>query len=404
MTERAPMCIQKQTEQPTSKYKVSSATCKVKATYKKSCACGAAGTATFTYGSLGDHSYKTAYDKATLTKDGKKKSVCTVCGHNGGAAEHVNAVAVVDGGYKYVCTVCGTVAKDYKVSTDDASLYWPAEMLYELVTNTGKAPYSSSITGKYHNISVETEDGETFLRLKDAESNHAANGAWGGWFPLQSTSVSANGQGRYMVLKVRRNSNVSGLVGLNFWITSQAGYTTTWAAGGFAVVLGQDNTWHTIVVDLAERCGDAYKADENGNYDPRTVHIRPFGSGSAYDETTDETFDIAYWAFFDSLEDIPNLVKDETYELSKSNTSSVTRVTATGECAYHVPSYVADAEDARGYHYECASCGKKFAMDYYESGKGGCFVYNNGQYAGTAQKLIDPKGFGYVSFTSTGTS
>ena len=318
--------------------------------------------------------------------------------------EHSTSIQVVDGIYKKACDVCGAVVKDYNVSADAASLYWPADILYGLATQTGSAPYWSSWTGKANNIEILEENGETFLRLGDGESNKATNGAWGGWFPLQSQTVSANGQGRYMVLKVRRNSNISGLAGLNFWITSQAGYTNTWAAGGITVVLGQDNTWHTIVVDLAERCGDAYKADDNGGYDPRTVHIRPFGSGSAYDNTTDETFDIAYWAFFDSLEDIPNIVKDETYEISKTNTSSVTLVTATGECKSCVPTYVADAEDARGYHYECANCGKKFAMDYYESGKGGAFNYLNGTYAGTVQKLVDSEGFGYVSFLSTGTS
>ena len=87
----------------TSKYKVSSATCKKKATYKKSCSCGKAGTATFESGSLGSHNYKTEYDKATITKNGKKKSVCSVCKHvkSSSTIYYVKTVKLSNTSYTY---------------------------------------------------------------------------------------------------------------------------------------------------------------------------------------------------------------------------------------------------------------------------------------------------------------
>lgn len=312
------------------------------------------------------------------------------------------SVKAVDGVYKYTCDACGDVAIDYQVSADATSAYWPAELLYRKATKTGQSPDWTSWTGKVNNIDILTEDGMNFLRLKDAETNHADNGAWGGWFLQQSTENAT--AGRYMVIKVRRSSNVSGLTGLNFWIPSHGGYVD-WAGGAVTVALGQDATWHTIVVDLAGRNTDGkFVADANGNYGPRTVHMRPFGSGKAYDNTTDEYIDIAYMAFFKDLDDIPEIVKDETYEFSKTNTSSVTLITATGACKACSPAYVADDTDARGYRYECSACGKDFAIDYYTSGKGGCFVYNAGQYAGTATLKTDEAGFQYMSFLSTGTT
>ena len=275
---------------------------------------------------VSEHAYE------VVSVEGECTNVCAICGHNGGAAEHGKLdVVAVDGVYKYACTVCGKVIKDYGISTESTSLYWPAETLLNKLTNKGVAPDYTGVTGKYNNISIVTENGETFLRLNDAESNKATNGAWGGIF-WQQADISPDA-GRYMVIKVRRSSNISGLASLDFWITSSAGYTNTWATGSVSVSFGQDNTWHTIVVDLGARCGDAYKADENGNYGPRTIHMRPFGSGSAYDTTTDETFDIAYIAFFTDLNELKNIVAEETYEFSKTSTDSAVYDVINHACA-----------------------------------------------------------------------
>ncbi len=303
---------------------------------------------------------------------------------------HSLSVHVVDGTYKYACEACGTVIRDYGVTVEDAGAYWPAEELYQRAANGASGSWWQ---GGMTNKSVVTEDGETFLRLNDGTCSD-----WGGWFPHDSNNAKT--AGRYMVIKVRRNSNISGLTGLGFWITSSAGYTNTWAAGSFTVVLGQDNTWHTIVVDLAER-SSAYIADANGNYAPRTVHVRPFGGGKSYNETTDETFDIAYMAFFDDLADIKNIVKDDTYEFSKTDTSSVLLNTQTGACATScVPTRVTDETDPRGYRYECSVCGKDFSIDFWvQAAKG----YSGGtDYASTITDMTDEAGFTYKAIEFTG--
>lgn len=333
-------------------------------------------------------------------------SATRIDGETGKCADGcTTSVQVVDGVYKTVCTTCGTVVRDHGVKADAVNGYWSAEYLYTCLTQTGTSASGwSSITGQYHQKDLVTEDGETFLRIGDAETNHATNGPWVGWFIGSSDAKNGvPGAGRYMVMKVRQNNNSVNRTSLPMWITSKEGFTS-WDKGSVTVSLPEDNNWHTIVVDLAAR-SSAYKPTAaTGEYDLGTFHIRPFEGGSAVDNCTDEVMDLAYIAFFDDLADLKDIVKEDSFELSKSSTSSVVLETATGACKYHAPTYVADAEDARGYHYECAECGTKLAMDYYESGKGGVFTYNNGQYAGNATLKTDKAGFQYMSFLSTGTS
>ena len=308
----------------------------------------------------------------------------------------------IDGVYKFPCTICGTRLRDTGVSVDAVNTLWSAETLYIKAAQTGTAASGySSINGSYAQKELITEDGETFLRLGDA----ASNGQWGGWFPISTDGNNRiTNAGRYMVMKVRNHSSSVAWNTIPFWITSSQRVTASWAAGSFTVSLPQDDEWHVIVIDLAARSSE-YIANDDGTYDLMTMHLRPMGgNGTSMDASTDEVLDIAYMAFFDDLADIKGIVKEENFEFSKSGTSNAVMDTETGTCKFHTPTYVADAEDARGYHYECSGCGTVLAMDYYETGKGGCFAYNAGQYAGSATLKVDEAGFSYMSFLSTGTS
>lgn len=66
-------------EVATDAYRATGATCEKKATYYKSCACGAAGTETFEYGELADHTWS----EATCTDP----KTCSVCGVSEGSAK-----------------------------------------------------------------------------------------------------------------------------------------------------------------------------------------------------------------------------------------------------------------------------------------------------------------------------
>ena len=341
-----------------------------------------------------------------LLQTANKGAATVVSGETGKCVgECVNTVQVIDGVYKTACSACGTVVRDHGVKADAVNGYWSAEYLYTCLTKTGTSESKwSSITGQYHQKEFLTEDGETFIRIGDAETNHADNGPWVGWFIGSSDGkTGVPGAGRYMVMKVRQNDNSVNNTSLSMYITSKEGFST-WATGSTPVSLPEDNQWHTIVVDLAARSADYKPTADTGVYDLATFHIRPFGGGSALDNTTDEVMDLAYIAFFDDLADLKDIIKEDSFEFSKSGTSSAILETATGACKYHTPTYVADAADARGYHYECAECGTKLAMDYYTSGKGGVWYYNSGQYAGTHTLMTDPEGFQYKSFLSTGTT
>ena len=250
----------------------------------------------------------------------------------GGCA--TGAVQVVDGVYKYVCPTCGGIIKDYGVSADAANVYWPAEMLYSKGTESNTYNGWASTTGKYNQKELITENGETFYRIGDAESNKVASGAWAGWFPITSDGKAAlENSGRYMVFKVRQNKNTLNASSMNMLITSTKS-GTTWAEGSFSISLPADDQWHVIVIDLATRSGK-FEANDDGTYGVRTIHIRPFngGSGAALDATTDEVMDFAYWAFFDDLDNLKNIIDEDTYEYSKSATVNSLYDTLTHSCA-----------------------------------------------------------------------
>lgn len=250
----------------------------------------------------------------------------------GGCA--TGAVQVVDGVYKYVCPDCGGIIKDYGVSADAANVYWPAEMLYSKGTESNSYNGWASTTGKYNQKELITENGETFYRIGDAESNKAAEGPWAGWFPITRDGKAAlQNSGRYMVFKVRQNKNTLNVNTMNMLITSTKS-GTTWAEGSFSISLPADDQWHVIVIDLATRSGK-FEANDDGTYGVRTIHIRPFGggSGAALDATTDEVMDFAYWAFFDDLDDLKNIIDEDTYEYSKSATLNSVYDTITHSCA-----------------------------------------------------------------------
>ena len=340
-----------------------------------------------------------AHTYAVQGVNGECRNVCTICSNVGDVADHDTiSMKDVDGIYKFTCDRCGFVSRDTGVKVDAVGLYWSAEELYRRSTASSQTASTEGAywTGGPANQYLLTEDGETFLRISDLKTNSQ----WGGWFPINSGGGYQHpGSGRYMVIKVRQNDNSINSTSIPFWITS-AGSSNSWDKGSFSVALPEDNQWHVIVVDLAERAA-GYTTDTNGEYGIKTVHLRPFGGYTAMDAATDEVMDIAYIAFFDDLANIKDIVSDETYEISQSNTTSKELYTETDECVVHTPVYTADADDARGYHYECSYCGKEFALDYYESGKGGAYGDSSGR-GGKAEKLTDPAGFGYVSFTATG--
>lgn len=272
---------------------------------------------------------------------------------------HTETVQVIDGVYKTACSVCGTVVRDHGVKADAVGLYWSAEELYRRSTATTQ---TSSTEGAYWtggpvNQYLLTEDGETFLRISDMETN----GTWGGWFPVNSGGGYAHpGSGRYMVIKVRQNDNSLNYSRIGFYVTS-AGSSNTWDKGGFSVYLPEDNQWHVIVVDLAEKAS-GYTTDANGDYGIKTVHLRPFGGGSNMDTVTDEIMDIAYMAFFNNLADLKNIIAEDSFEMSQSASSSLVLDTDTLECVIHTADLTSDAQtrvegENTTYYYTCSACG-----------------------------------------------
>ena len=107
---------------------------------------------------------------------------------------------------------------------------------------------------------------------------------------------------------------------LEFYASTQKGALTS--DSYVAVKAGEDNEWHTVVVDLSTRIANPgeYFVAENGVYNIRYLQIRPF-SGAQPRAEADDYMDISYIGFCDSLDNIKDIVGD-SYELSVSKSEN----------------------------------------------------------------------------------
>ena len=253
--------------------------------------------------------------------------------------KHSNTVVECEGGYRIECGSCGAVDGFYDIQ--DVNVFLPAETLINRTANK---------TGTFDLELLKDDDGTSFVRL----DNFAVNSTgWGGWNLYSSSSLGVTG--RYMAIKIRNGENGLGQTGLHLYINSaksnSSGYD--WTKGGFMVKLGEDNEWHTVVVDLGARIPNAFMAEDDGTYKLNFLQIRPFTNKQTLAQP-DDYMDIAYIAFFDELSDIPGAVDGEKYEWSTDSTTSSDRYTDTGACITHT---VTERVEGTKHTVTCSACG-----------------------------------------------
>ena len=278
--------------------------------------------------------YDASVDKTPLVID--TSDPANYCKSNGG---HLGSQTMVGGVYKYVCKVCGAVIYDSGISTDEVGLLFTPKFFKD---------NNSGIQGKINEKEIRVdEDGMPYVHIGDckAETYH-------GW--TFYNSAAAPSSGRYMVMKVRRPDTSLNATKLYFWITSCKSYTGTWAAGSLEIPLAEDNEWHTIVIDLATR-SSAFAANDDGSYGVRSIHMRAMGYQAHCDSVTDEQFDIAYMAFFDDLDDIDDIIKEEVYEWSYDNNTLHERYAKDHDCKTHIAS--GETVDGTTRSVVCLHCG-----------------------------------------------
>ena len=308
----------------------------------------------------------------------------------GGCAEHNGIVEIVDGRYVSRCSICQTMFFDYGIQADKVGAFLPAESLL-----TG-----GNIVGAMDREYL-VEDGVAFVRIDNMTTNGASNGNWAGITPIQ-TKEAAN-KGRYMVVKVRVGQNGLSQSLLEFYASTVDGALVS---GSYvAVKVSEDNRWHTIVVDLAARVRDAatyYQPDADGNYYVRYFQIRPM-SGAQPRAQADDYMDISYIAFFDNLEDIKDIVSEETYEWSTESSLSFVRNTSDSSCAQHS---VVESVEGNTYSYFCMFCDKisvsktipESVTEYMSAGyiASGAAIYYNVNGANGVKSVIDIDGEPYA--------
>ena len=149
------------------RYLKSAATCTQKAVYYYSCICGERGTATFEYGELAAHTYKTEWssdktnhwhecsvcgDKRELAAhaDGNKDHKCDVCG--------IKMSECADDDKDHKCDICGKKLSDHAGGTatckEKAICTLCGQKYGELAAHTYKTEWSSDKTNHWHECSV----------------------------------------------------------------------------------------------------------------------------------------------------------------------------------------------------------------------------------------------------------
>jgi len=269
------------------------------------------------------------------------------------AGEHAYATLKTEDGWLLACSSCGIVERDFGIGSS-VELLMSAEVLKNVRTDSD---------GKI-DLEYMVEDGESFIRL----SNLIPNGA--GWMGLTFTPAgSGTVTGQYMVMKIRVGENGLGTNYMHMYTGTTVGLKSEGQAASFKVV--EDGQWHYVVIDLKARMGDPSTylvPNADGTYTVKYLQIRPFsGTQAVYgkDETgktvygqkvmADDYMDIGYIAYCDNIEDLKDLIHNDTYEWSLGSAASVVRNTADNSCVEHTPEITVEGATQT---VTCTACGE----------------------------------------------
>ncbi len=264
------------------------------------------------------------------------------------------SVFLKDSAYVYGCQTCGHVEKQYSVSAE-VEKYLPAETLKNVRTDSD---------GKI-DLDLMTENGESFIRLSNLIPNTS------GWMGLTFVNGNTTVTGQYMIMKVRLGENGLGTNHMELYTGTTSGLKG--GGQGASFKMAEDGEWHYVVIDLAKCISDpdTYMIpNDDGTYTIKYLQIRPFSGTQCYSSTdanggkvyeqrvmADDYLDIAFIAFFDSLDELGEMVDSETYEWSVSKTLNAVRNTADHSCVTH--DYGVE-KNGTNYTVSCAGCNTTF--------------------------------------------
>lgn len=165
---------------------------------------------------------------------------------------------------------------------------------------------------KLSKVELLEEDGESFVRFSGASAEAYISVFGGNELPT----------GQYMVLKYRvPANNPNKFVSWNFYTSTvnesaKDNSDSYWTSN----MVVSDGEWQVIAVDLSLFGKETFAKNENGEYVAKYLRFDVFN-----DQVSDDTYyDIAYIAFFSTLEDIYAANEDmDRIMLAKSNTEYV---------------------------------------------------------------------------------
>ena len=264
-----------------------------------------------------------------------------------------------DKAYVYTCTGCGYVA------SFDVDRFFP-------VSSTKKVE-AYQVTASAH---MDFDENCAFLRYTGLDKAGQLN------INRYPVSYSNNADGtqkvtttygigtpynigsgnKYLVVKIRTN-DTNWQLGM-YLGTKDANTITLGSDGkytgsanrpyiGYPMSMIEKDEWQILVIDMAKALGKDWVANANGEYVIQTLQFHS-------DKIASTThFDLAYYAFCDSWEDIGYLTgADEAIVIEASKSGRIVNAQdgscANGECA------IAESNDGTTYKLYCASCGKAY--------------------------------------------
>ena len=139
-----------------------------------------------------------------------------------------------------------------------------------------------------------------------------------GEYYFQLGADSSLPAGQYIVIKYRvPESNAQNLAALMFYTSTKFNVNTGGASvTAYDPAFSTDGQWHVLVIDATsmnnpakENLKDAFVPDEDGCYYPRHLRLNLFNQANV---SADTRIDIAYVGMHDSMDDIKDLVSEDS--------------------------------------------------------------------------------------------
>lgn len=300
----------------------------------------------------GDEIYEMHVSASKYTLMDPKTSECMI---------HEYTESGSDNAYVYTCSVCNKVA-DYDVDRFSPANITQKSGGYQLTVSA----LMEDLGEKCLFIRYTGQDKAGQININRHPISYSNNSDGTQKVTLTygiGTPYNIGSGNKYLVVKIRMNDTNWQL---GMYLGTQDANTITLGEDGrytgsanrpqidYPMSMIEKDKWQILVIDMEKALGKNWVSNENGEY---VIETLQFHSGKV---PSTVSFDIAYYAFCDSWEDVGYLTGAESaivIEASKSGriVNAQDGSCKDGQCA------VAESNDGSTYKLYCSACGKVYA-------------------------------------------